>query len=114
MPEVEFPLDVAELLFDGVAPEAVAPEDAASETAALGAVSVTCTDVDSGRLSLNFPVERFEIGVWIYPRRFLGSIDNKRSNNNDNGTDNQYGEPNSVATCRDLAGRDEAEDKGKQ
>ena len=63
---------------------------------------------------MNFPVERFEIGVWIYPRRFLGSIDNKRSNNNDNGTDNQYGEPNGVATCRDLAGRDEAEDKGKQ
>ena len=25
-------------------------------------------------MSLNFPVERFEIGVWIYPRRFLGSI----------------------------------------
>ena len=59
-------------------------------------------------------MERFEIGIRIYPRRFLGSIDNKRSNNNDNGTDNQYGEPNSVATCRDLAGRDEAEDKGKQ
>ena len=62
-------------------------------------------------MSLNFPVERFEIGVWIYPRWFLGSIDNKRSNNNDNGADNQYGEPNSVATCRDLAGRDEAVQK---
>ena len=28
LPEVEFPPDVAELLLDGVAPEAVAPEDA--------------------------------------------------------------------------------------
>ena len=58
-------------------------------------------------------MERFEIGIRIYPRRFLGSIDNKRSNNNDNGTDNQYGEPNGVATGRNLAGRDEAKNEGK-
>ena len=38
MPEVEFPPDVAELLLDGVAPEAVAPEDAASGAAALETV----------------------------------------------------------------------------
>lgn len=63
MPEVEFPLDVAELLFDGVAPEAVAPEDATSETAALGAVAPSlavlvpvappvCTEVAVGRAAL--------------------------------------------------------------
>ena len=39
MPEVEFPPDVAELRFDGVAPEAVAPEDAASGAAALETVA---------------------------------------------------------------------------
>ena len=39
MPEVEFPPDVAELLLDGVAPEAVAPEDAASGAAALETVA---------------------------------------------------------------------------
>ena len=63
LPEVEFPLDVAELLFDGVAPEAVAPEDAASETAALGAVAPglavlvpvappVCAEVAVGRAAL--------------------------------------------------------------
>ena len=59
-------------------------------------------------------MERFEVRVRIYPGRFLGSVDDERSNNDDDGTDNQYGEPNGIATCGNLAGRDEAEDKGKQ
>ena len=58
-------------------------------------------------------MERFEIGIRIYPRWFLGSVDDERSNNDDNCTDNQYGEPNGVATGRNLAGRDEAKNKGK-
>lgn len=59
-------------------------------------------------------MERFETGIRIYPRRFLGSVDDKRSDNYDYGTDNEYGEPNSVATGRNLAGRDEAKNEGKQ
>ena len=63
MPEVEFPPDVAELLLDGVAPEAVAPEDAASGAAALETVAPglavlapvappVCAEVAVGRAAL--------------------------------------------------------------
>lgn len=59
-------------------------------------------------------MERFESAVRVNPARLLGSVDDERSNDNDDCTDNQYGEPDSIATCRNLAGRNEAEDKGKQ
>ena len=64
LPEVEFPPDVAELLLDGVAPEAVAPEDAASGAAALETVAPglavlvpvapppVCAEVAVGRAAL--------------------------------------------------------------
>lgn len=63
MPEVEFPPDVAELLLDGVAPEAVAPEDVASGAAALETVAPglavlapvappVCAEVAVGRAAL--------------------------------------------------------------
>ena len=59
----EFPPDVAELLLDGVAPEAVAPEDAASGAAALETVAPglavlapvappVCAEVAVGRAAL--------------------------------------------------------------
>ena len=80
--DAELPLEGAEL-FDELGPEAVV----------LGNTR-TC----SSRLSLYFPVERFEIGIRIYPRRFLGRIDDERGNNYDDCTDNQYREPNGIAT----------------
>ena len=39
--------------------------------------------------------------------RFLGCVDDKRSNDYDQCTDDQYGEPNGIATGRNLAGGDE-------
>ena len=101
---VALPLETLELP-DGVAPEVVALEVAVLTLPASSYIR---------SLRLYFPMERFEIGIRVYPRRFLCCIDDEWSNNDNDSTDNQYGEPYSVATCRNLAGRDKAKDKGKQ
>ena len=59
-------------------------------------------------------MEWLEIRVRIYPRRFLGCVDDKRSNDYDQCTDDQYGEPNGIATGRNLAGGDEAQNECEQ
>lgn len=48
-------------------------------------------------------MERSKLELGSTPGRFLGSVDDERSNNDDDGTDNQYGEPNGIATCGNLA-----------
>lgn len=59
-------------------------------------------------------MERFEVSIRIFPGRFLGSVDDERSNDYNDCTDNQYREPNGVATGRNLAGRDEAQNESEQ
>ena len=62
-------------------------------------------------LSLFFPVERFETCVRINPRRFLRSINDERSDDNNQCTDDKNGKPYCIATCRNLARRDKAKDE---
>ena len=59
-------------------------------------------------------MEGFEVSIRINPSRFLASVNDERSCHNNDGTDNQYGEPDCIATRRNLTGRDKAQDECQQ
>ena len=59
-------------------------------------------------------MERLEIGRSILPRRLAQGIDDKRSHDHHDTSDDKYGIPHGIASYCNLSWRDEAEDERQQ
>ena len=60
---------------------------------------ICCTFTGCLHSRLLFPMERFKATVRVNPGRFLGSINNEWGNDYNQRTDDEHGEPYSVAAC---------------